>query len=191
MTRLLLLTDRHQLPPGRDLVTTVARCSEAGLTVVVLRELDLPEDRRTELALLLAHHVRVIAARRPLPGTRGVHLAAHQPVADAGDAGTLGRSCHHEDEVERAVAQGADYVTISPVAISASKPGYGPPIGVAGVRRAVAVAGDVPVLALGGADVGNVRELRAAGAHGLAVMGVVMRAPDPAAVIEQLLVGTA
>ncbi|MEJ7636131.1 thiamine phosphate synthase [Aeromicrobium sp.] len=169
----------------------MAQCSEAGLAVLVLRELDLPQDRRAELALLLAQHVQVITARRPLPGTWGVHLAAHQPVADAAAGGVHSRSCHNEEEIERAVAQGAEFVTISPVATSASKPGYGPGIGLPGVRRAVAVAEDVPVFALGGVDVSNVRDLRVAGAHGVAVMVTVMRASDPAAVVELLLEGSA
>jgi thiamine-phosphate pyrophosphorylase len=189
MSRLLLLTDRHQLPPGRDLVATVARCAEAGLAAVVLRELDLAQDRRADLASLLGEHVRVVAARGPLPGTHGVHLAAHQDLADAGPAGTHGRSCHDDDEIARAVAEGADYVTISPIALTASKPGYGPALGVDGVRRAVAAAQGVPVLALGGIDADNVSEMRDAGAHGVAVMGTVMRAADPAAVTEQLLAG--
>jgi thiamine-phosphate pyrophosphorylase len=189
MFRLLLLTDRHQLPPGRDLVTTVARCSEAGLTAVVLRELDLPEDRRAELAILLAQHVTVISARRPVAAAAGVHLAAHQPLADAGAAAMHGRSCHDDGEIAQAFVEAADYVTVSPVSSSASKPGYGPALGLDGVRRAVAIAHGVPVLALGGVDVSNVRKLRAAGAHGVAVMGSIMRAPDPAAVTKQLLEG--
>ena len=40
LPRLLVLTDRSQLPLGRSLVATMAACAEAGLTHVVLRELD-------------------------------------------------------------------------------------------------------------------------------------------------------
>lgn len=185
LPRLLLLTDRTQLPPGRDLVATVARCADAGLTHVVLRELDLPLPARAALADALSGRVAVIAARTRLPGAVGVHLAADQPLPEV--VGLRGRSCHWPFEVEHALAARLDYVTLSPVAESASKPGYGPPLGAAGVRRAARHAGPVPVYALGGADPLNAAEMRAAGAHGVAVMGAVMRAADPAAVVTRLL----
>lgn len=187
LPRLVVLTDRTQLPPGRTLVETVARCAGAGLTTVVLREPDLPEARRADLATALTEHVRVISAHTLLPTAVGLHLASRQPADDAGGAPFHGRSCHDDGEVARAVTGGAAYVTVSPVAASASKPGYGPALGLADLRRAVAAAGGVPVLALGGVDPGNAAELRAAGAHGLAVMGAVMRAPDPAGVVARLL----
>lgn len=184
---LVVLTDRRQLPPGRTLLETVARCSTAGLTTVVLRELDLPEDRRQVLAAVLADHVQVISARSRLPAAVGVHLSSHQPPRARVGAGFHGRSCHDEDDVARAVGDGAAYVTVSPVAVSASKPGYGPALGLAGVRRAVAAAGGVPVLALGGVHPGNAADQVGAGAHGVAVMGAVMRASDPEGVVTRLL----
>ena len=184
----LLITDRHQLPPRADLVDVVGRCLDVGLTTVVLRELDLSLEERGELAGRLADRgAAVIGARTPLPRTAGVHLAAHQPH-DAAPADRLhGRSCHTEEEVRRAVAAGASYLTVSPVAPTASKPGYGPALGPSGVRRLVAAAGEVPVYALGGVTPGNAAGFRAAGAHGVAVMGAVMRAADPAATCRALL----
>ncbi|GAA0970333.1 hypothetical protein GCM10009562_06000 [Nocardioides aquaticus] len=104
---LLLLTDRSQLPAGRSLERAVAECASAGLAVVVLRELDLPEPERASLAAQLARHVTVIAARTLLPATAGVHLAAHQPVV----AARHGRSCHDESQLRQAVSGGAAWVT--------------------------------------------------------------------------------
>lgn len=180
---LLLLTDRSQLPAGRSLERTVAECVSAGLAVVVLRELDLPERERAELAAELARHVTVISARTLLPATVGVHLAAHQPVV----AARHGRSCHDESQLRQAVSGGAAWVTLSPVAASPSKPGYGPVLGIDGVARLAPAAAGVPVYALGGIDTTNAADFQAAGAHGVAVMGAVMRADDPAAVVERLL----
>lgn len=188
LPRLLLLTDRSQLPAGRDLVGTVADCVAAGLEAVVLRELDLPEQERRALARALgATGVTVILARTWLPGVAALHLSAAQSPHDVRQAAFHGRSCHDPEEVRRAVAEGASYVTISPVAASASKPGYGPALGEAGVRRAVALAGEVPVFALGGVGDDNAAAMRAAGAHGVAVMGAVMRDPDPARVVAGVL----
>lgn len=188
LPRLLVLTDRHQLPAGRELVGTLADCVSAGLEAVVLRELDLPEQEQQEIAHALGSiGVTVILARTWLAGAAGVHLAAAQSRHEAGAAPFHGRSCHDDDEVRRAVAGGASYLTISPVAASASKPGYGPALGPDGVRRAVALAGEVPVFALGGIEVENAAAMRAADAHGVAVMGAVMRAPDPAGVVARVL----
>lgn len=180
LPRLLVLTDRSQLRLGRPLMRTLLECADAGLTHVVLRELDLPDGHRALLAAdAAAAGLTVIAAHRALPGAVGVHLPADVPPADDG-ATLVGRSCHSADEVTRAA--GATYATLSPYAPTRSKPGYGPPL------PASAYAGHaVPVFALGGITVANAAEARAAGAHGVAVMGEVMRSADPAATVAALL----
>jgi len=180
--RLLLLTDRSQLPVGRELTDTVRACAEAGLTRVVVREHDLAPDARGRLVADLAAipGLTVLASRVPVDGAAGLHLAAGQ---ERPAAGWFGRSCHDVGEVRAAAAEGAGYVTLSPFAATPSKPGYGPSV----------LPGDyrddhgVPVLALGGIDPGNAARARAAGAHGVAVMGCVMRADDPAELVRRLL----
>jgi len=181
LPRLLLLTDRSQLHLSRALLPTLAECQQAGLTHVVLRELDEPSAQRAALAASLADlGLTVIAARTPLPGTAGLHLPAQGPVPP--HPGLLGRSCHTRAEVATATEQGAAYATLSPYAVTDSKPGYGPPL------PAGAFAGHrLPVYALGGITPTNAAEAVAAGAHGVAVMGTVMRAADPAAVVADLL----
>lgn len=185
--RLLVLTDRAQLPPGRSLPETVAACVRAGATHVVMRELDLSRDERTSLAASLARipDLVLITARNCLRGASGVHFSAVQDGADT--APFHGRSCHTEAEVRRAVGDGASYVTVSPVAPTESKPGYGPPLGVSGVSRLAALAEGTPVFALGGVEPVNARSFRDAGAHGVAVMGSLMRADDPSAMTERLI----
>jgi thiamine-phosphate pyrophosphorylase len=84
------------------------------------------------------------------------------------------------------LASGADYATLSPVFPTASKPGYGPAIGLDGLAEAAARAPG-PVIALGGILAENAPRCLAAGACGVAVMGEVMRAGDPQAVVEAIL----
>jgi thiamine monophosphate synthase len=179
--RLVLLTDRSQLRLGRGLVRTVRECVDAGLAAVVVREHDLEPDQRHALVTALAaiDGLTVISSRIPDEAAHGLHLAAHQP-APAG--GSWGRSCHSRADVARATTQGASWVTLSPYAASASKPGHGPAL------PARDFAGHpLPVLALAGIDASNAAAAVAAGAHGVAVMGAVMRAADPAAVVAALL----
>ncbi|MEQ7125698.1 thiamine phosphate synthase [Actinopolymorpha sp. B11F2] len=194
LPRILLLTDRTQLPPGADLVDTVGRCAEAGLKALILRELDLAEAARVALAheinrRIRDHDVMVISARRWLPGADGVHLSSAQSPRDVAPARFYGRSCHASDEVRRAAIDGAAYLTVSPVAATESKPGYGPPLGADGVRRLTDVALGIPVFALGGVTPDNVRAMRRAGAHGVAVMGGVMRSHNPVETFRRLQEG--
>lgn len=180
--RLLLLTDRSQLPTGVHLGDTVRACADVGLTHVVVREHDLDAASRQRLVDDLAEisGLTVLSSRIPTKGAAGVHLAAGQsPPADA----WFGRSCHGLAEVERAAEEGAAYVTLSPFAASASKPGYGPTV----PTGAYAVQSGVPVLALGGVEPGNAGAAQAAGAYGVAVMGCVMRATEPGTVVRSLL----
>ncbi|MBM0278059.1 thiamine phosphate synthase, partial [Micromonospora tarensis] len=59
-------------------------------------------------------------------------------------------------------------------------------IGPAGVR-AVVDAVDVPVIAIGGVTAARVPALRAAGAYGVAVVGAVSAAADPARATTELI----
>ncbi|WP_406031265.1 thiamine phosphate synthase [Nocardioides sp. NBC_00163] len=183
LPRLLVLTDRSQLPLGRSLVATIAACAEAGLTHVVLRELDEPLEHRAKLAELLAGlGLNVIAAHTPLPAAVGLHLPASASSNTSFVGPPRGRSCHSATEVARAAEEGFDYAMLSPYALTESKPGYGPPLG-------PEAFGDLPLptYALGGITPDNAAAAVAAGAHGVAVMGAVMRAEEPAAVVRDLL----
>ncbi len=179
--RLVLLTDRSQLSLGRGLIRTVSECADAGLEAVVVREHDLAPAARHALVLELAAIplLTVISSRFADDAARGRHLAAHQPAP--GD-GWWGRSCHSREAVDRAAAEGASWVTLSPYAASASKPGQ------RSLLATTDIAGhQIPVLALSGVGPHNAADAVAAGAHGVAVMGAVMRAHDPAAVVAELL----
>jgi thiamine-phosphate diphosphorylase len=174
LPRLLVLTDRNRC--AGPLPATVAAAVAAGARAVVLREKDLPAGERAALAAELAavlapvHGTLVVAG----DGADAVHLAARDPFPARRPA-LVGRSCHDAAEVAAAAAEGCDYVTVSPVFPSPSKPGYGPPLGPAGLA-ALARAGP-PAYALGGVRPADVPACRAAGAYGVAVMGAVMRDP--------------
>lgn len=196
--RLFVLTDRRRSEAaGRSLQATVAAALDAGAPAILLREKDLPAEPRRALAVeLLAlteqAGVRLIVASdaglAAQIGAAGVHLAQRDTSPRWWADGLLtGRSCHDAAEVRAATAEGADYVTVSPVATSGSKPGYGPGLGEGGLFVLVEVAGAVPVVALGGVTAANADGWRAAGAHGLAVMGAVMGADDPGRVVGDLL----
>lgn len=172
---LLVLTDRSACTG--PLVDVVAVAVECGARAVVLREKDLPDRERARLADEIAALLAPVDGLLVLAGGRGdaVHLAAAQafPVPRPR---LVGRSCHTVVEVEQARLQGCDYVTASPVFRTPSKPGYGPTLGVEGLAPMTRVA--LPTYALGGVRPGDVAACLGAGAHGVAVMGPVMRDPS-------------
>lgn len=181
--RLLVLTDRRACP--RPLPDVVRAAVDGGARTVVLREKDLPAAERAlladELRAVLGDGLLVLAGTS-LPGP-AVHLSAADPVPSPRPA-LLGRSCHDASQV--AAADGCDWVTVSPVWETASKPGYGPALGPDGLAALLAAA--PPAYALGGVlGPERARACRAAGAHGVAVMGAVMRAGDPARTVAALL----
>jgi thiamine-phosphate pyrophosphorylase len=191
---LLVITDRQQAL--RPLEEVAAACFAAGCRWLSLREKDLGStDRLTLLRHLISlgeksHAIVTVhgdldAAERS--GAAGVHLPGGTSPVQArrrlGSTALIGVSAHSAEEIAQAGAEGADYVTLSPIFVSASKPGYGPALGLEALRR----ASPLPVLALGGIDQSNAARCAAAGAAGVAVMGSLMSARDPAAVMAALL----
>lgn len=206
---LVVLTDRAQA--RGDLLEVIGAAVEGGARAVLLREKDLPYAHRRALALQLLETLSSVGGLLLLAsdvelarqvGAAGVHLAGGDPWPDrrshphGGDDGLLvGRSCHTVAELRDARRQGADYATISPVFSTMSKPGYGPPLGLEGLASACrslvedeeSARRSLPLIALGGVGSGAVAACLAAGAAGVAVMGEVMRADDPASTVRALL----
>jgi thiamine monophosphate synthase len=188
LPRLIVVTDRTQA--AGPLPGVVAEAVAAGARAVVLRDRDLPAGERAGLAAELravldpVGGLLVTAGAATSPADPGaVHLAAAEPFPDPRPA-LVGRSCHSAAELARARDEGCDWVFLSPVLPTASKPGYGPALGVEGFARLRPLG--PPAYALGGVGPGDVPALLAAGAVGVAVMGPVMR--DPSVVGEYLAV---
>lgn len=184
--RLLVLTDRRQC--RRQLTEVLRAAVEGGARTVVLREKDLPDAERAALAGKAEALLAPVGGRVVLAGTGvradAVHLSSSDPLPSPRPL-LLGRSCHDAAAVARAAAEGCDWVTASPVRLTATKPGYGPPLGLEGL--AALTATPVPVYALGGLTAADAPGCLDAGAAGIAVLGAVMRADDPAAAVAQLL----
>lgn len=187
---LLVLTDRTQT--SRPLPDVVQACLDGGARAIVLREKDLPHADRRRLAEDLRPAVdragaRLLVASDPHASEDGVHLAATDPVPAAlPDGAWVGRSCHDREDLAAAATAGCTYATLSPIHATASKPGYGPALGVTVLADA-----PLPTFALGGID-GPARAATcvAAGAHGVAVMGALMRADRPDRLTASLLTAT-
>lgn len=193
---LLVISDRRQA--RRPLEEIAEAAFAGGCRWFSLREKDLPPaERRALLGALMVLgrrngatvtvHEDIDAA--VAAGADGVHLpSGGSPKAARSrlPGALIGASAHSAEEASALLRAGADYVTVSPVFLTESKPGYGPALGLDGLARIVTQASG-PVIALGGISAETAPLCLAGGAQGVAVMGEVMRAADPRAAVEAIL----
>jgi thiamine-phosphate pyrophosphorylase len=121
----------------------------------------------------------------------GVHLGQDDvPVAVArrvlGADRIVGVSTHDLDEARAAERAGADYVGVGPVYATSSKERALAPRGLALVR-AVRAAVRCPIVGIGGITAETAPEVRSAGADAAAMIGALVRAPDPASAVRDVL----
>jgi thiamine-phosphate pyrophosphorylase len=200
--RALAISDRAGLQDS-DLTGWLGLLAQAGqpaMLAVQIREKDLDDRALYSLARLarsaLPPAVRLlingrldIALAAGVADTGGVHLPADGPPAAAlrarfGPGVLLGVSTHSVEEIERARRDGADYVTFGPVYATPGKARYGPPVGLALLRRAAAVG--IPVYALGGVTLERIGEVAAAGAAGVAGIRLFQPPFDLEAVLRSI-----
>ncbi|MDE7407105.1 MAG: thiamine phosphate synthase [Muribaculaceae bacterium] len=103
----------------------------------------------------------------------GVHINSHAPVAPS-LAACISRSCHAVDEASQLPAGSLDYITLSPVYPSISKPGYAP---AANLLAGCAAITHIPVIALGGVTPTCFPQLHRSGFRGAAMMGWAWQQP--------------
>ncbi len=197
--RLYLVTDRQQTQ-GRPLLSVLAQFFNAGGTAVQIRERDLDTRELGELVravqtLAGPHQAAIfINDRVDLSTTmnaNGVHLRETSlpvPVVRdiVGSSRLIGVSAHSIDGVAQAKYQGADFVVLGPIYETPSKRGYGQPLGLSMLERACQRV-NIPVFAIGGISIARAREVRNAGAFGVAVISSILAATDVAAATHEML----
>jgi thiamine-phosphate pyrophosphorylase len=124
-------------------------------------------------------------------GADGVHVGqddmpAWEARALAGAEVLVGLSTHSPAQLDNALgADDADQLSVGPVWATPTKEGR-PAAGLDYVRHAARVAGERPWFAIGGIDLGNVREVTAAGASRVVVVRAIRDADDPRAAAAAL-----
>ncbi|MEW5762800.1 MAG: thiamine phosphate synthase [Bacillota bacterium] len=186
---------------GRDLARVVRAAAAGGVNIFQLRE----KEGATRDILRLAGEMRAVTAELGLlfivndrvdiaaaVGADGVHLGQEDlPIGAArrimGWDGIIGVSTHSLEQALRAEAEGADYIGVGPVYPTPTKPDYRA-VGL-GLVREVAGRLKIPFFAIGGITENNLREVLAAGARAVAVVGAITAAPDVAAAARALSAG--
>ncbi len=185
-TRLYLVTS-----PVEQLVATVEAALQGGLTLVQYRDKDTDDALRLERAeklCQLCHRYQALFIMNDrvdlalAVNADGVHLGQQDmPITVArqllGSQRIIGRSTKNPEEMQRAIAEGADYIGVGPVYETPTKAGRSA-AGLEYVRYAAAYA-TIPWFAIGGIDLDNISDVAAAGAKQVAVVRAIMQAEQP------------
>ena len=194
---LYAVTDRAWV--GRQtLLEQIEDALQGGVTMVQLREKELPEDAFTAEAM----EVKALCHRYGVPlliddnvdvalksGADGVHVGREDtPVAEirarAGRDFIIGATAKTVEQARAAQAAGADYLGVGAVFPSPTK------------KNAVRITAEqlreicgsvtIPAVAIGGISLDNIRELRGGGMRGVAVISALFGADDIAGAARAL-----
>ena len=167
-----ILQIRHKGHWTRDFfetARTVARlCRENGTPLIV--------DDRADFALLLG---------------AGLHvgqddLAPRDARKLIGSEATLGYSSHNLAQLAAAGGEPVDYVAIGPIFATSSKRNPDPTVGVEEIRRCRPLI-EKPLVAIGGINLANARDVWDAGADSVAIIGALLpHAPTARALRERM-----
>jgi len=189
---LYLITDRRQVPAGQTLPAVVEAALQGGVQAVQLREKDLSVAELMPLGRELRRLTRQYGARLLINdkidvalavGADGVHLGEHSQPTEVvrhslGRKMLIGVSTHSSNEIQNACQKGADFVTFGPVYATPSKAVYGAPQGLQALAEAC-MQSPLPVFALGGITPERAAGVRAAGAHGIALISAIIASASP------------
>ncbi len=196
--KLMLVTNRKSQPLS-DYLQFIEQCISSGITSVQLREKDGNPSFLRDYALQLktlcdSYNVPLIIndnleLAREIKA-QGLHLgqtdgSPHIARQRLGSHKYLGLSVESEGDLRRANGCALDYVAASAVFPTANKSNLRRFWGLEGLSL-LAKSSVHPLIAIGGINLDNVAEVIAAGAQGIAVIGALHEAENPAQMTANL-----
>jgi thiamine-phosphate pyrophosphorylase len=196
---LYLVTDR-KLSLGRSLLEVIKPAVDGGVTVVQLREKEVDSREFYREAL----EIKEFLDSRDIPliindrldialaiDAAGVHLGQEDlPIGVArkilGPGKIIGASVFTPDEALQAEAMGADYLGLSPIFVTATKPELMNQIGVEGIGPIRRVT-RLPLIGIGSMNEANACCVIRAGLDGVAVVSAICSKPDACAAAEKIM----
>lgn len=192
------ITDRTWLKPGEKLCDICREILEHGVTFLQLREKELDQ----EACLKEAKELKELCTQFGVPfvvndsaeiavqaGADGVHVGqsdikGRNIRAMIGPDRILGISAGTVEEARKAEQAGADYIGVGAVFGTSTKKDARN-LSVEKLRE-IASAVSIPVVAIGGINCGNVRELTGSGVDGIAVISALFGAKRPGEAAAEL-----
>jgi len=126
-----------------------------------------------------------------LAGANGVHVGQEDLDVEAarsviGADSLVGVSTHNRKQFQQAAATSSDYIAVGPIFSTSTKANPDPVVGTDFIRQ-VRPLTDKPIVAIGGMTLERAAEALEAGADSVAVIGDILRAPNPGARAHQYL----
>lgn len=188
--RLYFVTD-SRLNRGYPVLEQVELALQGGVRIIQIREKELPVREFIALAsqaleLTRAHGAFLIVNDSPevaaSVGADGVHLGQEDmPPGDArkmlGEDAIVGLSVKTVEQAVRGEEAGVDYLAVSGVFPTTTKEDVGYCAGLKGVAL-IRESTRLPIVGIGGINLGNCRSVIDAGAHGIAVVTAITMAED-------------
>lgn len=195
---LYVVADPRFLKPGVDFLDYVSALAHARAPTIQLRMKDAPVATVMETARRMAkirrkHRfyfvvndypeiAREVGANAVHVGKTDANIAAARAIV--GDKIAIGFSTHSQEEALSAASHGADYVAFGAIFPTATK-GPGHPVqSLEKLRSVVEAVSSKPVVAIGGINRSNVKEVWATGVHAVAMITGISQAADIEAEIE-------
>lgn len=196
--QLMLLTQKGATST-KAYLEFIFECARAGITALQLREKGMTQAQRIELGLEL----KEVLAPYSIPlivndsvnlaceiDAEGVHLGQsdgcpRQARELLGPKKIIGVSVESIDQLKAANAAPINYVGISAVFPTTNKSDVTTTCGLVGLQKRVRLSIH-PVVGIGGIHAKNAAEVMRAGAHGIAVIGSVHTAENPALEVRKL-----
>lgn len=175
------LTDTNNLSAGKSSDSKLPKPD-----MLILREKDLSEEEYYELAKKIKPmceeagvefviHTHVNVAREL--GVKSIHLPLGKNIMltkeDKQDFNNIGTSVHSLEDLEKAISLGATYVLAGHIYDTDCKKGL-PGRGLEFLQQ-ICNNASVPVIAIGGMNADRLKEVKAAGASGAAIMSGYMK----------------
>lgn len=129
-------------------------------------------------------------------GADGVHLGKNDmPIDKArkilGNDKIIGGTANTFEDVERLYRQGADYIGCGPFRFTTTKKNLSPVLGLEGYQHIVdqmkSHGINLPIVAIGGILVSDIKSILATGVSGIAVSGGILNAENPVEEMQRFL----
>ena len=194
LPRIYALTDVRV--SGLSHAEQVELLSAGGATLIQLREKGLParnfyQQAKAAIEVAARRGVQLIINDRVdvalAVGAAGVHLGQDDMPPEAarsllGPNAVIGYSTHNIDQALAATKLPIDYLAIGPIFPTTSKSDTAPVLGLEGLRTVRRAIGAFPLVAIGGVNHANSREVIEAGADSVAVISALLS--DPTRITE-------
>ena len=191
--------------PGRSYAETTDMVCSAGVTWVQLRVkglsfIDWVRVARSVKFVCERYHATLIINDSPFVAkevqANGVHLGQRDLDTEEarrilGEKAIIGGTANTLEQAMALSNKWVDYIGLGPLRFTTTKSELSPLLGFAGISSVISgmrsAGSTTPVIVIGGVTPADVAQLKAGGAHGVAVSSALTNVPDTASSVREFL----